>query len=142
VNTENSGIEITAEEMQAYRENIGNGMDVKKSLLVIFNSAEECQTFIDGHGAADNILSLGKGIIPEMQGEDGVQYFNCVGNAVFEPLFDAMRDMEYLKHPVEFGGAYCYFKRLERKSITDNDNDLKEFIRREKEIQKRGGEIE
>lgn len=141
VNTENADIEITAEELQAYRENIGNGMDVKKSILIIFNTFDECQSFINEHGSNNNILSLGKGIIPEMQG-DGEKYFNVVGNSVFESLFENMSDGEYLKEPTEFGGAYCYFKRLKKTSITDNDEAFTEFIKHDKAMRQKGGTAE
>jgi hypothetical protein len=72
-------------------------MDVKKSILIVFNSQEECQKFIDEYGNEENPLSLGKGIIPQTQGENGEQYYNVAGNAVFEQLFDNMKDGEYLK---------------------------------------------
>lgn len=132
-------IEVTADELQTYRNNIGHNMDIKKSVIVIFNERSECQSFIDEYGDKDNILNLGIGIIPEMEGENGEQYFNCVGNTVFESMFDSMQDNEYLLEPVEFGGAFCYFKRIEVVSIVDDDESLKEFIRREKTLNKGGG---
>lgn len=138
--TETDKIEVTAEDLEEYRRNIGNSMDVKKSALIIFNSAEECQAFINDYGNNENVLTLVKGILPQMQEKDGKQYFNVVGNAVFEPLFDSLQDGEYMKKPVGYGGAYCYFKRLENYSITENDEDLKEFIKREKTMEK-GGEV-
>lgn len=132
---------VSAEELEQYRKNIGDSMDIKKSILIIFNDSNECQSFISEHGSDENVLALGYGIIPQMQGGNGEQYFNCVGNAVFEPLFDAMKDGEFSEYPVEFGGAFCYFKRLQKYSVTDNDNDLKAFIQNERANQK-GGEIE
>lgn len=134
---DNADITVTAQDLQQYRQNIGDSMDVKKSILIIFNTPEECQSFLEGHGGDADPLAAGKGMTPLM--EDG--YFNCVGNAVFEPLFDTMQDGEYRKEPVPFGGAYCYFKRLENYSVADSDEDLTEFIRKEKTMEK-GGELD
>ena len=133
-------IQVTAQDLTEYRKNIGNSMDVKKGILIIFNTKDECQRFIDEHGEDKNVLSLGKGITPQMQGENGERYYNVIGNTVFEPLFDAMQDGQYQKAPVEFGGTYCYFKRLNKYSVTEKDEDLKEFIKKDKSMQK-GGEI-
>ena len=140
-NFSNTDTNVTDEELAEYRKNIGNSMDVKKSVLIIFNTVEECKTFIEEYGPKEDLLSLGKGIVPQLQGENGEQYYNVVGNTTFEQLFDSMKDGEYLKTPVEFGGAYCYFKRLENYSILNNDKDLKAFIASEKSIEK-GGKIE
>ena len=134
--TEAESISITDEDLQEYRKNIGNSMDIKKSILLIFNTHEECQDFINEHGNADNPLSAGIGIVPQM--EDG--YYNVVGNSIFEAAFDNLQDGEYSKEPIEFGGAFCYFKRLENYSVVNNDEDLKEFIKQEKSME-RGGEI-
>lgn len=133
----NDTISITDEDLRQYRQNIGDSMDIKKSILIIFNTQEECQTFIDKHGGEADPLASGEGITPLM--ENG--YFNCVGNSVFEPLFDNMQDNEYVKEPVNYGGAYCYFKRLENYSVADSDEDLKEFIKMAKSMEK-GGEID
>ena len=59
-------------------------------------------------------------------------YYNVVGNTIFETVFDNLQDGEYAKEPIEFGGAFCYFKRLENYSVVNNDEDLTEFIRQEK----------
>ena len=134
--SEKESISVTAEDLQEYRKNIGNSMDIKKSIVLIFNTQEECQDFINEHGDADNPLSAGVGIAPQM--EDG--YYNVVGNSIFETVFDNLQDGEYAKEPIEFGGAFCYFKRLENYSVTHNDEDLKEFIKQEKSMEK-GGEI-
>ncbi len=133
---DNTDIIITEEDLQQYRKNIGDSMDVKKSILIIFNTQEECQSFIESHGDDTDPLAAGEGITPLM--EDG--YFNCVGNVVFEPLFDTMLDGAHLKEPVLYGGAYCYFKRLQNYSVVNSDEDLKEFIRKEKTMEK-GGEL-
>ena len=134
--SEAESISVTAEDLQEYRQNIGNSMDVKKSILLIFNTQEECQNFINEHGDVDDPLSAGAGIAPQM--EDG--YYNVVGNTIFETIFDGLQDGEYTKEPIEFGGAFCYFKRLENYSVTNNYEDLTEFIRQEKSME-RGGEI-
>lgn len=133
---EADNIEVTSEDLQEYRKNIGDSMDIKKSILLIFNTYEECQSFINNYGDADNPLSVGVGIAPQMDDD----YYNVVGNSIFETIFDGLQDGEYKKEPIEFGGAFCYFKRLENYSVTDNDEDLKEFIKQEKSME-RGGEI-
>ena len=134
--SEVESISVTAEDLQEYRQNIGNSMDIKKSILLIFNTREECQNFISEHGDADDPLSAGAGIAPQM--EDG--YYNVVGNTIFETVFDGLQNGEYAKEPIEFGGVFCYFKRLENYSVVNNDEDLTEFIRQEKSME-RGGEI-
>lgn len=134
-------IAVSDEEIQQYRDNIGDSMAVKKSILIIFKSEEECREFIDTHGENKNVLTLGMGVIPQMHDENGEQYYNVVGNTIFEPLFDTMADGAYLEYPVEFGGSYCYFKRLSKYDITENEGDLRAFIQSEKAMQK-GGEIE
>lgn len=134
--SEKENVSVTAEDLQEYRQNIGSNMDIKKSILLIFNTYEECQDFISEHGNAENPLSAGIGIAPQM--EDG--YYNVVGNSVFETIFDSLQDGQYVKEPIEFGGAFCYFKRLENYSVVNNDEDLKEFIKQEKSMEK-GGEI-
>jgi hypothetical protein len=112
-------------------------MDVKKSIVLIFNTQEECQNFISKHGNDENPLSAGLGIAPQMQ--DG--YYNVVGNSIFETIFDSLEDGEYAKEPIEFGGAFCYFKRLENYSVVNNDEDLTEFIKQEKSME-RGDEFD
>lgn len=129
-------ISITDDDLQQYRQNIGDSMDIKKSILIIFNTQEECRAFINEHGSDTDPLSAGVGIIPQMK--DG--YYNVVGNTVFETIFDNLQDGEYTKKPINFGGAFCFFKRLENYSVTDNDKDLREFIKKEKSM-KKGGEI-
>ena len=116
---DNSNITVTEVDLQQYRQNIGDSMDVKKSILIIFNTQEECENFIETHGGEADPLAAGEGITPLL--EDG--YFNCVGNAVFEPLFDTIQDGAHLKDPVLYGGAYCYFKRRENYSVVNSDDD-------------------
>lgn len=129
-------ISVTTEDLQEYRQNIGSNMDVKKSIVLIFNTHEECQKFIGEHGNNENPFSAGLGIAPQM--EDG--YYNVVGNSIFEAIFDSLHDGEFAKEPIEFGGAFCYFKRLENYSVVNNDEDLTEFIKQEKSME-RGGEF-
>ncbi len=134
----NEVISITDKELQQYRQNIGDNMDIKKTILIIFNTSEECQAFIDEHGNNNDPISVaGVGITPQMQ--EG--YYNVVGNSMFETVFDSLQDGEYVKEPIEFGGAFCYFKRLENYSVVNSDEDLKEFIMQEKSME-RGGEID
>ena len=127
--------------------NIYEQMQNTKSFIISFTSSpgvlQELRCFlkfIDENGTDDNILSLGKGIIPQMVEGDDEKYYNVVGNSVFEPIFDEMKDGEYKMVPTEFGGAWCYFKRLSKYSVVNNDEDLKNFIMQEKSMQK-GGEI-
>lgn len=131
-------IEVTADEMADYKQKIGSNMDIKKAIVIFFNTKDECQTFIEQNGSKDNVLSMGKGIIPQMQEQNGEKYYNVVGNAVFEPIFETLKDGEFSKEPVEFGGMYCYFKKLNTYRITENDEDLKAFIRNEKSMKKVG----
>jgi len=134
----NKNIEVTADELQEYKNKLGNDLDVKKAIMIIFNTKEECQAFIKENGSNDNVLTLGRGILPQMQEQNGEKFYNVVGNGVFEPIFDTLQDGEHLKEPIEFGGMYCYFKKLKAYKITENDEDLKAFIRNEKSMQKVG----
>lgn len=120
--------EVSKEEMLQYREMIGDSMDVKKAVFILFNEEAECKTFIDEHGSDKEPQMVGKGIIPLM--ENG--YYNIVGKPVVEEAFNKLKDGEYLKEPLVYSGMYCYLKRLGIESPLDDDTKLKEFIRQDK----------
>ena len=128
-NEKKSVIEVTESEMQKYKDMIGTDMDVKKSLLIMFETYDECKEFIEEHGAKDNPHEQGKGTVPYMP--DG--FYNIVGKSNLEEFFDSARDGEYNKEPIEYSGMYCYIKRLGLKSITDDEEELKKIIMQDKE---------
>lgn len=136
-------IEVTADDLKKYRQMLGSDLDEKRAVVIIFNTKEECDQFISEDGGKENVLTLGKGILPQMQEQNGVKFYNVVGNSVLEHVFDTLKDGEYSKTAVAFGGVWCYIKRLDVYSVTKNDEDLKAFIKTEKaqeKIQKGSGE--
>ncbi len=130
-------IKVTADEMAEYKEKIGTDMDVKRSIIVLFNSKDEAQNFINQNGSKD-VLSLNIGIIPRLEENEGVKYYNIVGSGVFEPVFDSLKDGEFAKEPILFGGMWAYFKRIDIYRPLENEKDLKTFIQNEKSIKKEG----
>lgn len=126
--------EITAEEKEKYRNMIGNDMDIKKTILVMFDTEEECKSFIASHGADKHPEDSGLGKVPLM--ENG--YFNIGGKQELEEVFDNMSDGEYSGEPVMYAGMYCYIRRVELYSPLKNDKDLEELIRNEKALKKEG----
>jgi len=124
-----SQTEITESEMQKYKDMIGSSMDVKKSILILFNSYDECMNFITEHGGKDNPHEQGKGAVAYMA--DG--YYNIVGKPKLEEFFDSASDGEYTKEPIEYSGMYCYLKRLSVDSIIENEEELKKLIIQDKE---------
>ena len=123
-----SDIEVTAEEMALYRERIGTDMDIKKAILILFETEEECKQFISGHGSDSNPLEAGIGIVPLM--ENG--YYNIVGKSGIEEVFDSLPDGGYSPDPVLYSNLYCYVKRIGIDSPTENDEELKTLIQNEK----------
>lgn len=121
-------VEVTEEEMSQYREMIGDSMDIKKAVLILFNDEAECKAFIEEHGNDKEPHMAGKGTVPLM--ENG--YYNIVGKPVIEEAFDKLKDGEYSKEPVLYSGMYCYLKRIGIESLIDDDKNLKEFIINEK----------
>lgn len=125
----NTVIEVTESEIQKYKDMIGTDMDIKKSLLIMFETYDECKEFIDEHGSKDNPHEQGKGTVPYMP--DG--YYNIVGKSSLESYFNSVADGEYTKEPIEYSGMYCYLKRLGVKSILDSEEELKKIIIQDKE---------
>lgn len=121
-------IEVTESELEEYRNRIGTDMDIKKAYLILFDNAEDCQTFIDNHGGDDDPTLAGEGIIPLM--ENG--YYNIVGKEALETVFDSLADGEYATEPVLYSNMYCYLKRIGIYSPISDDEALKEIIRDEK----------
>jgi hypothetical protein len=125
-------ITVTADEMENYRNMIGNSMDKKKAIFILFNTQDECQEFIDAHGSDSNPHAYGIGTIPLMQNEDNETYYNVVGNENLEMIFDSLKDGEYTKEPFLYSGMYCYLKRFGIDSPISNDKKLIELIKSEK----------
>lgn len=125
---EPSEIEVTSEEMALYRERIGTDMDIKKAILIMFETEEECTAFISEHGKDEDPLAAGKGIVPLM--ESG--YYNIVGKSGIEEAFDALADGEYSQTPIQYSNLFCYLKRIGVDSVVNNDKELKELIQNER----------
>lgn len=125
-------ITVTADEIENYRNMIGNSMDKKKAIFILFNTKDECQEFIDAYGSDSNPHAYGIGIIPLMQNEDNETYYNVVGNENLEMIFDSLKDGEYTKEPFLYSGMYCYLKRRSVYSPISNDEKLIELIKLEK----------
>lgn len=121
-------IKITREELDRYREMIGDGMDIKKAIFIIFNEEDECKDFIEKHGNDEHPENAGYGVAPIM--EDG--YYNIVGKRALEDVFDSLEDGEYAKEPVIYAEKYCYLKRLSIERPTDDDKKLMEIIEKDK----------
>lgn len=126
--TDLSKIDVSNEEIQLYRERIGSDMDVKKAIFILFNTEDDCRSFIAEHGADENPLDSGIGIVPLMQ--DG--YYNIVGKGSLEAVFDSLQDGEYTTEPIAYSNLYCYMKRIGIESPTEDDEKLKELIRHDK----------
>lgn len=116
--------EVTETEIQKYKDMIGNSMDVKKSVLIMFETYDECKAFIDEYGANNNPQDCGMGTIPYMP--DG--YYNIVGKSKLEEFFDSVNDGDYTKEPIEYSGMFCYLKRIGVDSIINNDEEIKKLI--------------
>ena len=133
--TEN--ITVSDKEISDYRDMIGNTMDTKKAVLILFNTAEECQSFIDVNGSKDKPETLNLGVLPLMETDkDGQKYYNVVGNDMLETAFNELKDGEYTKAPVVFAGVYCYLKRIGIDSPMQSDEEIKELIKSEKAHEK------
>lgn len=125
-----SHTEVSQSEIQKYKDMIGNNMDIKKSILILFDSYDECKNFITEHGAKDNPHEQGGGgAVAYMSGG----YYNIVGKSKLEEAFDSMSDGDYTKEPVLYSGMYCYLKRLGVDSIVENEEELKKLIIQDKE---------
>ena len=125
-------IEVTEEEMAQYREMIGDSMDIKKAVFILFDNEAECKAFIAEHGGDKEPHMAGKGTVPLM--ENG--YYNIVGKPIAEEAFDKLKDGEYTKEPFTYSGMYCYLKRIGVESPLDDDKKLKDFIISDKKQRK------
>lgn len=123
-------IEVTEEEISQYREMIGDSMDIKKAVFILFDDEAECKSFIAEHGSDKEPQMAGKGTIPLM--ENG--YYNIVGKPVVEETFDKLKDGEYTKEPFVYSGMYCYLKRIGVESPLDDDDKVKEMILQDKNV--------
>lgn len=121
-------IKVTDEEKAQYKNMIGSSMNVKKAVLILFDTDMECREFIEKHGAEKLPQEAGVGMVPYM--ENG--YYNIVGKAELEAAFDALADGEYTKEPVKYSGMFCYMKRLSEDKPLEDNKTLEELIRRDK----------
>lgn len=126
-------IEVTAEEMEEYRNRITDDMSIKKAVLILFEDEASCSDFILNHGADAHPEDVGEGIVPLM--ENG--YYNITGNQVLEEVFDKLENGDYSKQPILYSNMFCYLKRLEDYSIKNDDNALKKLIQNDKYQQMR-----
>ena len=125
--------DVTESEIEKYKNMIGNNMDIKKAVLILFDSYDECKSFIAEHGGKDNPHEQGVGTVPYMP--EG--YYNIVGKSKLEEFFDAVHDGEYTKEPLEYSGMFCYMKRICVDSIIDNEEELKKLIIQDREQAKK-----
>ncbi len=128
-------IEVTAEELGAYKTMIGNTMDVKKAILIFFPSQEECAAFIAQYGASANPESQGIGIIPQMEYDENGEffYYNISGKQTLETVFDSLKDGAYSVEPLAYAGMYCYLKRLSVDAPTDDE--ITQMIKQKKQME-------
>ena len=119
-----TNVEVTEDDIAQYREMIGDSMDIKKAIFILFEDEAECKSFISEHGSDKEPEKAGKGTIPLM--ENG--YYNIVGKPIVEETFDKLKDGEYTKEPFEYSGMYCYLKRIGIESPLDDENKVKELI--------------
>lgn len=123
-------VEVTEEDIAQYREMIGDSMDIKKAIFILFEDEAECKNFISEHGVDKEPHMVGKGIVPLM--ENG--YYNIVGKPIVEEAFDKLKDGEYTKEPIVYSGMYCYLKRIGIESPLEDDNKVKEMILNDKKV--------
>ena len=123
-------IEVTEEEIAQYREMIGDSMDIKKAVFILFDNEAECKAFIAEHGSDKEPHMAGKGTVPLM--ENG--YYNIVGKPIVEETFDNLKDGEYTKEPFIYSGMYCYLKRIGTESPLDDDDKVREMILQDKNV--------
>ena len=115
---------------------VGTDMDIKKSVFILFESAEECRNFIETHGADEHPEQAGLGIVPLM--ENG--YYNIVGKEGLEEVFNTLADGEYSKEPVLYSNMFCYLKRIGIDSPTADKGKLIDMIRNDKMQKEKAGE--
>lgn len=121
-------IKVTDGEKAWYKEMIGNDMNIKKAVLILFDTDMECREFITKYGDAEKPQDSGLGMVPYM--ENG--YYNIVGKAELEAVFDSLPDGGYSKEPVAFSGMFCYLKRISEEKPLEDSKTLEDIIRRDK----------
>lgn len=122
INSKKEVATVSKEEIEEYRSLISDSMDIKKSILVLFETKEEAEDFIKNHGSDEHPENTGLGATPYMP--DG--YYNLVGKTILEAAFDTMSDGEYSKEAIEYDGMFCYLKRLGIKKLSDEE--IKDMI--------------
>lgn len=125
-------IQVTEEELESYRDMLGESLNSKKAILIFFNSPDECKSFIETYGNDLNPHTRGLGIVPLMQGEDENAYYNIAGNEKLEDIFSSLKDGDHTKEPFSYSGMFCYLKRICIDSPVDSDEKLIELIKSEK----------
>ena len=130
INSKKEVATVSKEEIEEYRNLISDSMDIKKSILVLFETKEEADDFIQKHGNDEHPENTGLGATPYMP--EG--YYNLVGKTVLETEFDTMSDGEYSKEAIEYDGMFCYLKRLGIKKLSDSE--ISEMIKNEKDLAK------
>ena len=123
---------VTEEDIDEYRKSIGDDLNIKKAIVIFFDTKMEADEFIKNHGGDAEPQNAGIGAVPYM--ENG--YYNIVGKPVLEDEYDKLSDGEYKKEPIEYSGVWCYLKRLEVQKPTDDE--IKEVIGQERTAKKGG----
>ena len=123
---------VTEDDLNEYRKSIGNDLDIKKAIVVFFDTKMEADEFIKNHGGDAEPHNAGIGAVPYI--ENG--YYNVVGKPVIEEAFDKLSDGEYTKEAVEYSGIWCYIKRLGVQKPTDEQ--IKDLIEQERTAKKGG----
>lgn len=125
-------ITVSDEDVENYKKMIGNSLDVKKAVFILFNTEDECKAYIEKTGNKPDLTNVGSGVMPLTEKDEDGEYFNVVGNEIIEAVFDSLKDGEYSKEPVEFSGMYAYVKRMGVKSPVSSEKKIKELIKSEK----------
>ena len=123
---------VTDEDLNEYRKNIGDDLDVKKAIVIFFDTKMEADEFIKNYGGDAEPQNAGIGAVPYM--EEG--FYNISGKPILEDVYDKMSDGEYTKEPVQYSGVWCYLKRLEVQKPTDDE--IKDIIKQEQAAKKGG----
>lgn len=123
---------VTEEDIDEYRKSIGDDLNIKKAIVIFFDTKMEADEFIKNHGGDAEPQNAGIGAVPYM--EEG--FYNISGKPILEDVYDKMSDGEYTKEPVQYSGVWCYLKRLEVQKPTDEE--IKDIIKQEQAAKKGG----
>lgn len=123
---------VTEEDIDEYRKSIGDDLNIKKAIVIFFDTKMEADEFIKNHGGDAEPQNAGIGAVPYM--EEG--FYNISGKPILEDVYDKMSDGEYTKEPVQYSGVWCYLKRLEVQKPTDDE--IKDIIKQEQAAKKGG----